>query len=170
MAIPDISAIVRNPTEWANGGIALASLDEWYKAAFYNGDTQSYYTYAGSNTIPVSGVDANFVGGGNRTVEVGSFDHFTSFYGTLDQNGNLWEMTDTVNFTGELYRRGGSYNAAGTTLQSGGSAVITLDGEGSNLGFRVVSLQPIPEPSTYAAIFGALALAFAAYRRRTLLA
>jgi PEP-CTERM putative exosortase interaction domain len=34
------------------------------------------------------------------------------------------------------------------------------------MGFRVSSLEPIPEPSTYAAIFGVLALAVVAYRKR----
>ena len=40
--------------------------------------------------------------------------------------------------------------------------------ESASYGFRVVSPNSIvvPEPGTYAAIFGALALAFAAYRRR----
>ena len=38
-------------------------------------------------------------------------------------------------------------------------------GDDGNVSFVVVS-QVVPEPATYAAIFGALALAFAAYRRR----
>ena len=39
--------------------------------------------------------------------------------------------------------------------------------EDSTLFLKVASLgSSIPEPSTYAAIFGAIALAFAAYRRR----
>ena len=38
-------------------------------------------------------------------------------------------------------------------------------GDDGNVSF-VVGSQVVPEPATYAAIFGALALAFAAYRRR----
>ena len=39
-------------------------------------------------------------------------------------------------------------------------------GQSSGLGFRVSSLEPIPEPSTYAAILGCLGLTLALMRRK----
>jgi PEP-CTERM putative exosortase interaction domain len=164
------SLVGRDTTAMANGGVAIANLDEWYKAAFYNGSTSSYTTYAGNtNTSPVAGVDANF---GQTTpysgiVDVGSYDHFASYYGTFDQNGNVWEWTDTVSSSTNVYRRGGSFRNEETNLRASySSGTDSAAGKGNNIGFRVVSLSPIPEPSTYAAIFGALALSVAAYRRR----
>ncbi len=83
---------------------------------------------------------------------------------------------------------GGSFtfleNVEVTTLTSGGGQAFSIDATGFNASeviFRVdftdidtgvtfdnlqVSGTVVPEPSTYAAIFGAIALAFAAVRRR----
>ena len=92
----------------------------------------------------------------------------TSYYGTYGQNGNVWEWTDTVVSGSEtnVYRRGGNFDNTATALWASGNSNLAAVTEGLTYGFRVTSLEPIPEPSTYAAIFGALALAIAVYRRR----
>jgi hypothetical protein len=65
----------------------------------------------------------------------------------------------------------------GTWVSPADAAVVTftfltLSGTGGNgtsadsLGFATSTTAPIPEPSTYAAILGAMALGFVAYRRR----
>ena len=48
-----------------------------------------------------------------------------------------------------------------------GNSAYTWEVESLGSGdYRLYNFREIPEPATYAAIFGALALAFAAYRRR----
>ena len=167
VATPAIDTIIRNATGWTNDGIAIASLDEWYKAAFYNGSTGTYSMYAnGTNTAPTA-TEANYNISGIGTITDVDFGA-ESFYGTLGQNGNVWEWTETVaeGSTTSVYRRGGAYSTSVTSLRAATSNAYAATGEDGPLGFRVSSLQPIPEPSTYAAIFGALALAAAVYRKR----
>lgn len=48
---PDNGTITRDATAWANGGIAVTSENEWYKAAFFSGsptgaDGDGYWLYA----------------------------------------------------------------------------------------------------------------------------
>ena len=164
-AVNDISLVVRNDAAWQAGGIAITSLDEWYKAAFYNGSTGQYSTYAnGLNTITTS--EANFDNSVGTITDVFAYGT-TSSYGILDMNGNVYEWTDTV--TGSyVYMRGGYSASAAIHLVASYSNVSAAASENHFNGFRVSSLNPIPEPSTYAAIFGGLALAVAAYRKRSI--
>ena len=158
-----LSLIQRDTTAWANGGVAVANLDEWYKAAFYQGNG-TYSAYAnGTNTAPTSSEANynNYIG----TITNGDFG-VASHYGTYGQNGSVWEWTDTVTGT-NVHLRGGDFDGPAEYLASSfNNSSFGPTNESNDVGFRVVSLQPIPEPGTYAAIFGALALALAAYRRR----
>ena len=164
-AANDISLVVRNDAAWQAGGVAIASLDEWYKAAFYNGTTGVYSKFAnGKDTITTA--EANYANSVGTITDVFAYGT-TSSYGVLDMNGNVYEWTDTITGSAtNVYLRGGRFNNAETTAVSSYNYNSTAADETSTFGFRVSSLQPIPEPSTYAAIFGALALAVAAYRRR----
>jgi PEP-CTERM putative exosortase interaction domain len=160
----NISLVVRNDAAWQAGGIAIASLDEWYKAAFYQGNG-TYSTYANGTNVAPTAEEANYNNyiGTITDVDFGAASH----YGTYGQNGNVWEWTDTVVGTAtNVYRRGGEFSTTASNLGASNNSSNAAANEFTNVGFRVSSLQPIPEPSTYAAIFGALALAVAVYRRR----
>jgi PEP-CTERM putative exosortase interaction domain len=161
----DISLVIRNNAAWQAGGIAIASLDEWYKAAFYQGNG-TYSMYANGTNTP-NPVDANYVDTGIGTITDVDFGAL-SYYGTYGQNGNVWEWTDTVvsGSATNVYLRGGQFANPTTHLAASYNNHYTAVYEYDSAGFRVSSLEPIPEPSTYAAIFGALALAVAVYRRR----
>ena len=169
VATPDITTIVRDATAWANGGIAIASLDEWYKAAFYNGSTGTYSVYANGTNVAPTALEANYNISGIGTITDVDFGA-ESFYGTLGQNGNVWEWTETVaeGSSTNVYLRGGAFYDAATALRASSSASNAAATESYDYGFRVSSLEPIPEPSTYAAIFGALALAVAVYRKHSI--
>ena len=161
-----ITLVTRNDAAWQAGGIAIASLDEWYKAAFYQGNG-TYSMYAnGTNAAPTA-TEANYNISGIGTITYVDFGA-TSHYGTYGQNGNVWEWTDTVTGSGaNVYRLGGGFlNPATDLWASNDNTSDAATGEGASMGFRVSSLEPIPEPSTYAAIFGVLALAVVAYRKR----
>jgi len=150
----------------------LPSEDEWYKAAYYDGDAAVCYDYPnGTDSEPAEPTDEtstrvfNF-GDSPYWAPSGTREYFTSTgettgqspYGTCDQGGNVAEWTDTLSIA-PPYRviRGGSF-----LDQAGALSVYERDGadptmEGAGFGFRVAYM--IPEPSTVALIaLGAFAL------------
>ena len=108
--------------------------DEWHKAAYHKNDglTSNYWRYAtGSDTLPspqlVSpdpGNNANYhipgssdpytLGPPFYLTDVGEFENSESAYGTYDQNGNLFEWSNTLwgQFNQFVLFQGGSYNQA----------------------------------------------------------
>lgn len=85
----------------------LPSEDEWYKAAYYDptkNGTGGYWTYATqSDTLPnydTTGTNsANYDDERPRNFKltpVGTYVNSTSYYGTYDMTGNLWEWNDGV--------------------------------------------------------------------------
>ena len=170
---PSNATITRDATAWAAGGVAVASENEWYKAAYYQpvgagGDADNYWLYpTESNTVP-TGAEANYdANDGNEPdaiADVGYSDY--SYYGTFDQGGNVWEWNDAIVFTSYRGLRGGAFNDSDLSLQSSYRYSFNPTSELYIIGFRVSSLAPIPEPSAYAAIFGCLALTIAIVRRK----
>ena len=155
--------IVRNDEAWAAGGIAITNLDEWYKAAYYQGNG-TYSRYAnGTNTAPTAD-EANFLDSGIGTVTDADFGA-ASYYGTFGQNGNVREWIEGISGSNAVYFRGGGFDTAVPNSASNNSIYLPIR-EYVNLGFRITSLQLIPEPGICAAIFGTLALAIVVYRRR----
>jgi len=180
------NTITRDATAWANGGVAIASENEWYKAAYYDG-SGGYFDYpTQSNTAPTSATAnstgdisnpganvANYLNGadwngqnGNVTT-VGSAEA-PSHYGTFDQGGNVKEWIDTIpSGVGGRVLRGGAFALGGAVeIQSSGRSTTSPTREDEEKGFRVSSLAAIPEPSTYAAILGCLGLSLALMRRK----
>ena len=155
-------------TRNAGATIVLASENEWYKAAYYNAATTSYFDYeAGSNTSPTCSTPTATANRANCNNAVGNFTNKGSYtgspspYGTFDQAGNAWEFTDTITGTGVFAARairGGGFNNAfqGASLRTNFSYFPA-----NNIGFRLVM---IPEPGTGALlVFGLAGLA----RRRS---
>jgi formylglycine-generating enzyme required for sulfatase activity len=186
-----VNASVTRDTSFGFGSLpevwAVASEDEWYKAAHYDG-SGSYFDYpTQSNTAPTqataSGTGdisnpgsnvANYNRGavwnlaiGNVTTVGSAGAGSASHYGTFDQGGNVFEWNDTVVATNRRGMRGGSFLFSVSNLEStfntGGFDPIQED---EDKGFRVSNFAPIPEPSAYAAILGFLGLTLALTRRR----
>jgi formylglycine-generating enzyme required for sulfatase activity len=117
----DARKVKRNPgAKWF-----LPNEDEWYKAAYYDPNKPGgpgYWDYpTRSDAKPgrefTSANAANFYDGGyldpNRYfADVGAFAQARSAYGTLDQAGNIYEMTEGL--VGPFLRClwGGSYGSA----------------------------------------------------------
>ncbi|MDR1279937.1 MAG: SUMF1/EgtB/PvdO family nonheme iron enzyme [Opitutaceae bacterium] len=172
--LSDGTGITRNAEAWAAGGFAIASEDEWYKAAYYNptlnGGAGGYtnYPWAGGES-PVNDKKevngANFNGSG--TVEnVGSYTKATSYFGTYDQAGTLYEwIEDPADDGTSRVLRGGSFYGTDYSLAASGRDSIGPADERSNVGFRVASLTAVPEPATWATLAGLALLAWAALRR-----
>lgn len=179
-------AIQHSPgSEWA-----VASEDEWYKAAYYKGGGTNvgYWNYATQSDIPPSdklvepvdpGNNSTYVayygsgytiGGPYYRTEVAAHENSESAYGTFDQCGNVWEWNDTLAFDvggAERGMRGGSFDDYGNLggLTAGASyRYYDLPSDGmASLGFRV---SQVPEPSSLLAIaVGGVAVMLLSQRR-----
>jgi formylglycine-generating enzyme required for sulfatase activity len=172
-----LAAISRNSAaRWM-----LPNENEWYKAAYYNSATASYYDYptstnsAPNNNKPSSdtGNSANYFNpstGGFTTgdsfhpfTDTGAYTLSVSPYGTFDQGGNAKEWNETRfgsdnNFPGI---RGGSTNDPLQNLNAKSYSFNTPGGD-SATGFRI-AMSEVPEPS--AVVLSALAIVALAYRR-----
>jgi hypothetical protein len=138
----------------------LPTENEWYKAAYYNGSTNTYYDYpTGSDTAPNnnpptadSGNSANFLVGFNTTTGnldyphtgAGAYTQSESPYGTFDQAGNVWEWNQTLISAGERGRRGGAWNSDAVTLSAAHQDSYTANFQTDSIGFRVAS---VPDPT-----------------------
>jgi formylglycine-generating enzyme required for sulfatase activity len=157
----------------------LPSIDEWYKAAYYDPNADVYHLFPTSSDNIPDGInfagdpafDAVFEDGGenllpNDITDVGVL----SPYGTAGQGGNVMEILETefdlVNDSADPHLanrvvRGGIWRS-GVTGQGQGALRSTVwitgglpaDTSVGYMGFRVASMA-IPEPST--ALLGGLA-------------
>lgn len=147
-----------NPYRHKDAYYFLPSADEWYKAAYHKNDgvTNNYYDYAtASNTAPTpiaSGValgtavyDQGF--GGPASVYLAGG---LSPYGTMGQNGNVWELTESAddgdnNVPSETrIVSGGSWTDPAFFLRFDVTTDPALGNPAADIGFRVAS---VPEPS-----------------------
>ena len=161
---PTNNTITRDATAFNNGGVAVASENEWYKAAYYDGN--GGYTLYPTQSNSITTADANYNNSGGTVTDVGTYAADPSFYGTFDQGGNAWEWNDEILFTSARGLRGGSFVNSDEFLESSSRFSDDPSIEDSIIGFRVSSLAPIPEPSAYAAILGCLGLSLALVRRK----
>ena len=152
--------------------VFLPSIDEWYKAGYFdptlNSGAGAYWDYATGNNIQPdnnapasdSGNSVNYrlnkgyaVGSPYYSTDVKSYQDSASPYGTFDQNGNIYEFSDS--FYGSLrWILGGrwsdttDYNMSSSNL--GTNVGMTVESEAT--GFRVARLYSettIPEPTTF---------------------
>jgi formylglycine-generating enzyme required for sulfatase activity len=135
----------------------LPTVDEWYKAAYYNPITGEYYDFAtGSNTPPLA------IAGGNdpgtavylQATNAGPANIMlaggASPFGVVGMNGNVreWhEMAETFDVGALKIVRGGAWESGGSSMAAISAGVNPPELNVANVGFRVVSLI-VPEPST----------------------
>ncbi len=141
-----------------NGGVTwfLPSENEWYKAAYYNAATTSYFDYptstdtAPNNNLPSAdtGNSANFLIGSATTTgdpgfpltAAGAYLLSDSPYGTLDQGGNVGEWTEFLASAGKRIRRGGAWDTTAGSLSSAIRDSMTAGSDNSRTGFRLATL------------------------------
>jgi formylglycine-generating enzyme len=176
------NTVLRN----ADAKWAIASEDEWYKAAYYKGGgiNAGYWHYAtSSDTAPgedmddVSGNNANcqappysypIDSGTYYTTVAGEFQDSESPYGTFDQAGNVHEWNETIvsdtwrGYRGETYI-GVSDGLLASMRHYGDPAWET--GTGDVMGFRVVRLS-VPEPGSVTMLAGLALAALLSYWRK----
>ncbi len=148
----------------------LPSSDEWYKAAYYDPDTNVWNQFpigAGDPTPVASGTDPGTVVF-NQDLSSGPADIMQagglSLYGTMAQGGNAFEWLETEldlvndNPFARRARWGGSWVSASAARFVDG---LPADNRGST-GFRVIS---VPEPCTLGLLW--ISLTAILIRRRT---
>jgi len=162
MAVPKNTC---NPNTGAAVAYWIPTENEWYKAAHYspainNTGSPGYYLYATQssaspgNTIGNAANQINTILGINLSVtqvatvsatqnyltNVGAFTGSASYYGTYDQNGNLYQWND-LDGTASAYRgvRGSMWFAGTQAAQSILYAGYTPSHSGLDVGFRLAS-------------------------------
>jgi len=162
------ATVMRN----AGATVFLPSENEWYKAAYYNPISNSYFAYPyGTNTQTTCAAPgatpntANCYPVVGHVTPVGAYTGSTSPYGAYDMGGNVWQWNEqsVVASISRWGIRGGGWNNYGSFLAASNpnSALPTF--ETNYIGFRVASL--VPEPGTGLLVMTGL-LGLAARRKR----
>jgi len=129
----------------------LPSMDEWYKAAYYDPTSSTYFDFpTGSNTAPTavaSGTTAGtavYAGAAAGPADITQAGGLSPF-GIMGLGGNVfeWEETtfDLTNGLGSSSRgvRGGNWNNNSNNLSSSTRNNNNPANENNNIGFRVAS-------------------------------
>jgi formylglycine-generating enzyme required for sulfatase activity len=140
---------------------AITSEHEWYKAAYYNSGSSSYYDYPTStNSMPGRDMTETTNPGNNAnyydvatypidppyyTTVAGEFELSDSPYDTFDQGGNVWEWTEAISSDSARVLHGGSFDSYYGALVAPYRIGINPAGEVCTSGFRVAY---VPEPAT----------------------
>ena len=170
-----------NPYRRLRTNYVLPSMDEWYKAAYYNPLTSTYSNFQnGLDTAPTavaSGTAANTAvyngqaGPADITLAGG-----LSPYGIMGLGGNVFELEEAAfsldNSSGSSARviRGGNWFNDSSVLSSS-TRIGGFDpaNEFNDIGFRVASLSSsaaaVPEPGTFG-VLSLFGLGLVAYRKR----
>jgi formylglycine-generating enzyme len=138
------NSITRNPgATWF-----LPSENEWYKAAYYDPSTGTYFQFpTSSNTPPTATVppgdsnSANFSDVVNDLTNVGAYSGTKTPYGAFDMAGNIKEWNEAFIIPGVRGVRGGSWNSEFSYISSSSETdAFDATTEAGILGFRVASL------------------------------
>ena len=174
---------INNPYRSLRATYVLPSMDEWYKAAYYNPTTGTYFDFPnGSDTAPtaVASGTADNTAFYSQSFTQGPADvnlaGGLSPYGIMGLGGNVfeWEETsfDLNNSSGSSARviRGGVWFSERFVLSSSSrnSGSFPAGGSTGLIGFRVASLSSsasVPEPGTFG-VLSLVGLALVAYRKR----
>jgi formylglycine-generating enzyme required for sulfatase activity len=148
----------------------LTSEDEWYKAAYYDPTTASYFDYGtSSDTVPMAGAppgginSANYDNAIGDTTAVGAYTNSVSPYGTFDQSGNVFEWNEALISGFVRGVRGGAWlnSAIGMAASTRQNGLPTR--EDVNLGFRLARLpSPVLVPEAGSLAVWSLGLLLAA--------
>jgi formylglycine-generating enzyme len=157
----------------ANAAIVLPTENEWYKAAYYNPNTASYFDFPTASDTPTTCSvpstlanhancnDAVFYNNAYNLTIAGGYAGSASPYGTFDQGGNVLELNEAIPVSSNRGMRGGWFGNFPYYLAAYDREWVAPYFESNAIGFR---LAMIPEPSTGLLVVAGL-VAFAARRR-----
>ncbi len=148
------NAALNGVTREPGATIVIPTEDEWYKAAYYNPASGSYYLYpTSSDSIPHHGMAPNIPNSATYSsslTPVGFWTMSASPSGTFDQAGETWEWNESLvsnSADPAAFRglRGGSYQTDRIALESTYRNGFYPTVVGIDIGFRVAT---VPEPSS----------------------
>jgi len=147
----DVGYDAENPFRNRLSHYFLPSVDEWYKAAFYDGEADVYYEFAtGSNTAPVpvvSGTAAGTTIYHQRKIAATTQAGGLSPYGTRAQGGNVWEWEESEydhtnnSALAERGLRGGDWNDNDEHVSASYRNPFNPWSDDYRFGFRVASIS-----------------------------
>ena len=155
----------------------LPSMDEWYKAAFYDPVNDVYYDYpTGSNTVPTAVASGTTAGTAVYDQSFGPADITLagglSPYGIMGMGGNVYEVDETAydldNSSGSENRgwRGGHWDSNSDYIDNTIRGAFRPSREYDIVGFRVARVFPAPEPGSMALLLaGAFVFGYRRWRR-----
>ncbi len=162
------SSVVRKP----GARVFLPNDDEWYKAAYYKGGgTNAGYwdSPTQGDTAPTADeppgadmhhgsanyIERRYVDTTYYTTEVGAYNArpSDSAYGTFDQGGNSWEWEETM-VSSQRGLMGGAFTFESRYMLASAHFNIQPTSQNNDVGFRVASVSPIPEPGSLAMLAG----------------
>ena len=161
MSDTELLAVVRDT---GNATWVIPTENEWYKAAYYDPASSSYYKYpTSSNSAPGrdmteatnQGNNANSSGTPfpidppHYTTVAGEFDKSDSPHGTFDQGGNVFEWNETILYAAASSHRGirgGAFDSMAFVFQPASQRMYAdhPTDELDTFGFRVAE---VPEPA-----------------------
>ena len=140
-------SITRNP----GTSVWLTSEDEWYKAAYYNPASRSYFQFpTASNTAPTAAAppggskSANYNLAVGHLTDVGAYSSSPSPYGTFDQGGNLYQWNEALIIGTDRGIRGGAFSLISDGLLYSSRGYSDPTAKGSVIGFRLASVPFLP--------------------------
>lgn len=163
-AVGDVGYNASNPFRNSNAYYYMPDLNEWYKAAYYDpnaaGGAGAYWNFAtGSDTNPTAVASGTASGSAvyAQSFSTGPADITNagglSPYGTMAQNGNVYEWTESYNTQsgGEVWRAytGGTWNMTASVVATT-TLYTAANSDFYNRGFRVAA---VPEPSGFLMAF-----------------
>ena len=165
------------PAANAGASFRLPILNEWYKAAYFspaiNDGAGGYYLYATqSNAAPGNVIGSaanqanyktadgysvtqspNYDGSQNYLTDVGAFSGSSSFYGTFDQSGNVFQWVDTTD-RDLLGLRGGFWKMGLSDVSSSFNGSFPGSLGYGEMGFRLAGPLTAPVPEIDPSCFG----------------
>ncbi len=136
-------------TRNAGAVVALPTLQEWYKAAYYNADTDSYANFptgaATSNNFPPPGNAGSANYGSTQLEPVGSYFSTNNYYRTRDMGGNVRELTESplAGNPAVVYGPGTGFDGSTNDMSAPFAEVVGIARTApiASAGFRVVELR-----------------------------
>lgn len=168
----DVGYDASNPYRNSGAKFTLPTVDEWYKAAYFDPVGRKWQPYASLNgqlPLAVPGGTASNTAVYQQAAEAGPSDVAQAggpnAYGVVGMSGNVWEWEessfDLTNSKNDLNRgiRGGYWNFTPVSLSSSWRTDrYPTFKSNPGIGFRVVNLQAsVPEPASLS-IFAMTAL------------